>query len=53
MPIRNTNIHLKKLMCQSSLINSVSFLFCEFNRVASWNEGKTIILERSSFQIQK
>jgi hypothetical protein len=28
-------------------------LFCEFNRVASWNEGKTIILVRSSFQIQK
>jgi len=38
-------------MCQSSLINSVSFVFCEFNRLASLNEGKTIILFRSSFQI--
>jgi len=34
MPIGNMNIH-KKLMCQSSLINSVSFVFGEFNRVAS------------------
>ena len=42
---------IKKLMCQSSLINSVSFVFCEFNIVASWNEGKPIILLRSSFQI--
>jgi len=29
----------------------VSILFCEFNREASWNKGKTIILVRSSFQI--
>ena len=46
-------IFINKLMCQSSLINSVSFVFCEFNRIASWNEGKTIILVRSSFQIPK
>ena len=30
----------------------VSFLFCEFNRVTSWKVGKSIILERSSSQIQ-
>ena len=40
-------------MCQSTLINSVSFLFCEFIRVTSWNDVKTIILVRSSFQIPK
>ena len=43
-------IYINKLMWQSSLINSVSFVFCEFNRVASWNEGKTIILVRTSFK---
>jgi len=42
-----TPIFIYKLKCHSSLINSVSFVFCEFNRVASWNEGKTIILVRS------
>ena len=35
MPIGITNIYINKLMKQSSLINSVSFVFCEFNRVAS------------------
>jgi len=40
-------------MCQSSLINSFSFVFCEFNRVANWNEGKTMILVQSTFQIPK
>ena len=36
----------------SEFINKlVSFLFCEFNRVTSWNECKYIILERSSSQI--
>ena len=44
-------IFINKLMCQRSLINSVSFVFCEFNRVASWNEGKSIILVGSSFQM--
>jgi len=43
----------KILICQFSLKNSVSFMFCEFNRVSSWNEGKTVILVRSSFQIPK
>ena len=43
-------IFINKLMCQSSLINTVPFVFCEFNCIASWNEGKTIILLRSSFQ---
>ena len=38
-------------MCKSSFINSVSFVFCEFNRAASWKEGKTIIWIRS-FQFQ-
>ena len=46
-------ISLYKLMCQISLKISLSFLFCEFNRVASRNEGKTIILVRSLFQISK
>ena len=46
-------IFINKLMCQSSLINPVSFMFCEFNRVTSWNEGKSIILMPSSFQIPK
>jgi hypothetical protein len=42
MPIGNTNIH-KQINVSDSLINAVSFVFCEFNRVASYNEGKTII----------
>jgi tricorn protease-like protein len=46
-------IFIYKLMCQISLIKAVSFLFCEFNRVAGWNEDKTIILVRSSIQIPK
>ena len=46
-------IFLNKLMCQRSLINSVSFVFCEFIRFANWNVGKTIILVWSSFQIPK
>jgi hypothetical protein len=46
-------IFIYKLMCQSSLLNSVLFVFCEFYRVARWNEGKTIILVRSTFQIPK
>ena len=33
-------IFIKKLMCQSSLINTVSFVFCEFYRVSRWNEAK-------------
>ena len=40
-------------MCQSILINTISFLFCEFIRVTSWNDGKTIIFVRSSSQIPK
>ena len=50
MPIGNTNIHVQIKV--SEFINKfVSFLFCEFNRVTSWKEGKIIILERSSSQI--
>ena len=45
-------IFIYKLMCQCSLLNSVSFLFCEFIRVTSWNNGKTVILVRSSFKFQ-
>ena len=52
MPIGNININ-KQLMCQISLIKLISFVFCEFHRVASGNEGKTIILVRSSFRIPK
>ena len=52
MPIGNANIHIQINM--SEFINKiVSFLFCEFNRVTSWNEGKNIILVRSSFQMPK
>ena len=36
-------VFIYKLMRQSSLWISVSYGFCEFNRVASWNKGKTII----------
>jgi len=46
-------IFIYKIMCQSTLINTVSFLFCEFIRVTSWNYVKNIILIRSSFQIPK
>ena len=45
-----TPIFLNKFMWQSSLINTVSFLFCEFNRVVNWNEGKTIILVDHHFK---
>ena len=39
MPIGNANIHIK--INVTVFINKlVSFLFCEFNRVTSWNEGK-------------
>jgi len=40
-----------KLICQSTLWISVSYASCEYNRLASWNIGKTINLLRSSFQI--
>ena len=40
-------------MHQGTLINLVSFVFCEFNRVARLHEGKTIILVRSPFLIPK
>ena len=45
-------IYIYKLMCHSSLINSVSFVFCEFNRVGTWNESKTAIIISKS-QIEK
>ena len=35
-------IFINKFISQSSLINTVSFVICEFIRVASWNECKTI-----------
>ena len=44
-------ILINKLMGQSSLINSVKFVFCEFNREVSWYEGNTYILALSQFQI--
>ena len=47
MPIGIANIHIQFNV--SEFINKhVSFLFCEFNRVTSWKEGKNGILERSS-----
>ena len=46
-------IFINKLMCKRSLMNWISFVYCEFNRVVGWNEGKAIILVRSSFQIPK
>jgi len=52
MPIGYTNIH--KHINVWELINNLNLIFvCEFNRVASWNVGKTAILVRSSFQITK
>ena len=52
MPFGNANVHIQ--INVSEFINKlVSFLFCEFNRVTSWKEGKNIILERSSSQIAK
>ena len=52
MPIGNANIHIKIIV--SDFINKlVSNLFCEFNRVKSWKEGKNIILESLSSQIPK
>jgi len=46
-------IFIYKFICQISLWISVSYVFCEFNRVASRNKGKSIILVRSSFQISQ
>ena len=45
-------IFINKLMCKSSLIKSVLFAFCEFNRVASWNQSKSIILVDHHFNSQ-
>ena len=52
MPIENANIR-NQISVQEFINKLVSFVFCEFNRVASWNEDKTIILVRSCFQIPK
>ena len=52
MSIGNTYIHIE-INVPCTLINAVSFVFCEFNCVANWNEGKAIILVRSSFKIPK
>jgi len=43
-------IYINKLLWHSSLRNSVSFVFCEINRVAIWNEGKTIIFYNHHFK---
>ena len=51
MPIGNANIHIQFNVSEFNN-KLVSFLFCEFNRVTSWKEGKKIILECSS-QITK
>jgi len=44
-------VFIYKLMCEGLLWISVSYGFCEFNRVASWNKGKNIILVRLSFNL--
>ena len=52
MPIGIANIYIQ--INVSEFINKIdSFLFCEFNHVTSWKEGKHIILERSSPEIPK
>ena len=52
MPIGNAKIHIE--INVSEFNNKfVLFLFCEFNSVTTWKEGKNIILERSSSQIPK
>jgi len=38
----NTNI-LIQINVSEIMNKPISFPFCEFNRVASWNEGKSII----------
>ena len=49
MPIGNNNIHIQ--INVSEFINKlVSFLFCEFNPVTNWNEGKNIILVYHDFK---
>ena len=50
MPIGNAKIHIQ-IKVTEFVKKLVSFIFCEFNRVTSWKEGKNIILERSSSQI--
>ena len=45
-------IFMYKLMCKISLWISVSYVFCEFNRVANCNKSKSIIKIRS-FQISQ
>ena len=52
MPIGNANIHIKYKVSEFNN-KLVSYVFCEFNRVTSWEEGKNIILERSTSQIPK
>ena len=42
MPIGNANIHIQ-IKGSEFIKKLVSFLFCEFNRVTSWKEGKYII----------
>ena len=47
-------IHIYKIICQSTLINSISFLFCEFIRVTSWNDANyyfcSIIISNSQIE---
>ena len=51
MPIGITNIYIYIQENESEIIyRLVSFLFCEFNRVTSWNVGKNIV---STFNISK
>jgi len=52
MPIGHSNIHIH-INVSELIKKSVSLVFREFNRIASRNKGKTIILVRSSFQIIK
>ena len=42
-------IFINKSMCHSSLINSIWIVFCELNRVANRNEGKSVISDTINF----
>jgi len=42
-----------KLMWQIPIYITISYVFCEFNLVASWNKSKTVIIVRPSLQISQ
>jgi len=52
MPMGNTNIHIQ-INVPDFIMNLSLYVFCEFNCVAIWNKGHSIIKVRSSFQISQ